>query len=119
MPLPDGKKPKRFIDFQNDVAVSDGRTIDEDGQCHEWVGNTVDLEAANWTNTIGASELASVWTDPDFDPTRRAVYYARVLENPVCRWSTHDALRIGAELSPYVPATIRERAWTSPIWYTP
>ena len=63
--------------------------------------------------------MAATWTDPAFDPSLRAVYYVRVLENPVCRWSTYDAHRIKAELSSYVPATIKERAWTSPIWYTP
>lgn len=82
-------------------------------------GSGVDLSTCALTGEGGDAELSTTWTDPDFDPSKRAVYYARVLENPVCRWSTHDALKIGAERSPYVPATIRERAWTSPIWFTP
>ena len=82
-------------------------------------GAGVDLEHCKLTGEAGDAELATTWTDPDFDPSLRAVYYARVLENPVCRWSTHDAHRIGVPRSPHVPATIRERAWTSPIWYTP
>lgn len=65
-----------------DVAVSDGRTIDSDGRCKTPVGNTVDLQAATWTNTIGASELVSIWVDPDFDPKLKAFYYVRILEIP-------------------------------------
>ncbi|MHC4552794.1 MAG: DUF3604 domain-containing protein [Planctomycetota bacterium] len=80
-----------------DVAVSDGRKIDENSRCKTPVGNTVDLEAANWTNTIGASELMSVWTDPDFDPSQRAFYYARVLEIPTPRWVLYDKVRLGAK----------------------
>jgi hypothetical protein len=73
-----------------DVAVSDGREIDAEGRCKTPVGNTVDIEAANWTNTIGASELATVWTDPDFDPKQKAFYYARVIEIPTPRWVLYD-----------------------------
>jgi hypothetical protein len=73
-----------------DVAVSDGRKIDKDGRCKTPVGNTVDIETANWTNTIGASELATVWTDPDFDPKQKAFYYARVIEIPTPRWVLYD-----------------------------
>jgi len=102
-----------------DVVCSDGAAPDPATRRCPDNGAGVDLSNCALTGDGGDAELATTWTDPDFDPTRRAVYYARVLENPVCRWSTHDALRIGAELSPYVPATIRERAWTSPIWYTP
>ena len=102
-----------------DVAVSDGRTINADGRCTTPVGNTVDLEAANWTNTIGASELLGVWSDPDFDPKERAFYYTRVLEIPTPRWVLYDMLRLGAELPENAKLVHQERAYTSPIWYTP
>ncbi len=102
-----------------DVAVSGGRTIGDDGRCRTPVGNTVDLEAANWINSIGASELATVWTDPDFDPSLRAFYYARVLEIPTPRWIVYDAFRYGIELPAEAVKIAQERAYTSPIWYTP
>ena len=99
--------------------MSDGREIGEDGRCRTPVGNSVDVEAANWVNTIGASELATVWTDPDFDPAERAFYYVRVLEIPTPRWLLYDKVRLGAELPPDAELTHQERAYTSPIWYTP
>jgi hypothetical protein len=102
-----------------DVAVSDGRKIDKDGRCKTPVGNTVDIEAANWTNTIGASELATVWTDPDFDPGQKAFYYARVIEIPTPRWVLYDKVRLGAEIPKEAKLIHQERAYTSPIWYTP
>jgi hypothetical protein len=102
-----------------DVAVSDGRKIDKDGRCKKPVGNTVDLEAANWTNTIGASELMTVWTDPDFDPKEKAFYYARVIEIPTPRWVLYDKVRLGAKIPKEATLTHQERAYTSPIWYTP
>jgi hypothetical protein len=102
-----------------DVAVSDGRKIGTDGRCKTPVGNTVDLEAANWTNTIGASELAAVWTDPDFDADEKAFYYARVLEIPTPRWVLYDKVRLGAEIPKEAKLIHQERAYTSPIWYTP
>jgi hypothetical protein len=102
-----------------DVAVSDGRKIDSDGRCKKAVGNTVDLEMANWTNTIGASELGSVWTDPDFDPAERAFYYARVIEIPTPRWIVYDAYRYNIDIPEGATTTGQERAYTSPIWYTP
>ena len=102
-----------------DVAVSDGRTIGADGRCRTPVGNTVDAETANFTNTIGASELAKVWTDPDFDPTQKAFYYARVIEIPTPRWSTIEAFRFGIPIPEGAPVSTQERAYTSPIWYTP
>lgn len=101
-----------------DVAWSDGREMGSDGKLPP-VGNTVDLTTAEYSNTIGDTELSTVWTDPDFDPSQMAFYYARVLEIPTPRWSTYDAVRSGLPLLDDVPATIRERAWTSPIWYTP
>lgn len=102
-----------------DVAVSDGRKIDKHGRCKTPVGNTVDLEAANWTNTIGASELATVWRDPDFDPNQEAFYYARVIEIPTPRWVLYDKVRLGAKLPEGTKLTHQERAYTSPIWYNP
>ena len=102
-----------------DAAVSDGRTIDADGRARTPVGNTVDLEAASWTNTIGDSELATVWTDPDFDPEEPSFYYARVLEIPTPRWVLYDRVRLGAELPDDAELVGQERAYTSPIWYTP
>jgi hypothetical protein len=102
-----------------DVAVSDDRKIDSDGRCKTPVGNTVDLEAANWTNTIGASELASVWTDPDFDPSEKAFYYARILEIPTPRWVLYDKVRLGARIPEEAKLVHQERGYTSPIWYTP
>jgi hypothetical protein len=83
------------------------------------VGNTVDVANANWTNTIGAAELGVVWTDPDFDAKQKAFYYARVLEIPTPRWSTYDAFRFGVDLPEGIPTSTQERAYTSPIWYTP
>ena len=83
------------------------------------VGNTVDIEAANWINSIGAAELGTVWTDPDFDASQPAIYYARVIEIPTPRWIVYDALRFGIDLPEGAETTHQERAYTSPIWYTP
>ena len=102
-----------------DAAVSDGRTIGADGRCRTPVGNTVDARTANFTNTIGDSELAKVWTDPDFDPNQKAFYYARVIEIPTPRWSTIEAFRFGVPIPEGAPVSTQERAYTSPIWYTP
>ena len=100
------------------VSWSAGRELDADGKLPP-VGNTVDIEAANWMNTIGASELATVWTDPDFDPEESAFYYARVIEIPTPRWVLYDKVRLGAEIPPEAALTLQERAYTSPIWYSP
>jgi len=83
------------------------------------VGNTVDIKTATFTNTIGAPELVGEWSDPSFDPQASATYYARVLEIPTPRWSTYWAARLNLPPNPGVPATVQQRAWTSPIWYTP
>ncbi|UCH74777.1 MAG: DUF3604 domain-containing protein [Rhodospirillales bacterium] len=101
-----------------DVAWSGDRKPGADGKLPA-VGNTVDVANANWTNTIGASELGTVWTDPDFDPKQKAFYYVRVLEIPTPRWTTYDAFRYGIDLPEGVPATTQERAYTAPIWFTP
>jgi len=83
------------------------------------VGNTVDVANANWTNTIGDPELITLWRDPDFDPTQRAFYYARILEIPTPRWTAYDAKYFHVQAPPEVPMSLQERAYTSPIWYTP
>jgi hypothetical protein len=101
-----------------DVSWSAGREPDANGMLPP-VGNTVDIENANWANTIGASELATVWTDPDFDPDQPAFYYARVLEIPTPRWIVYDAFRFGVDIPENAETTHQERAYTSPIWYTP
>ncbi|MGB5815964.1 MAG: DUF3604 domain-containing protein, partial [Thermoanaerobaculia bacterium] len=117
---------KGWLDAQNelheriyDVAVSAGRTVGADGRCKQPVGNTVDIPTATFTNSIGEVVLASHWTDPDFDPAEHAFYYVRVLEIPTPRWTTYDAAFFGIPLPDTVPATIQDRAYTSPIWYTP
>ncbi len=101
-----------------DVAWSGQRQPGADGKLPP-VGNTVDLETATYRNSIGSAQLATVWQDPEFDPTMAALYYARVMEIPTPRWSTYDAVRAGLPLLEDVAATIQERAWSSPIWYTP
>ena len=101
-----------------DVAWSGERVLDKKGKLPA-VGNTVDAATASWTNTIGAAELSTVWTDPDFDAKQKAFYYARVLEIPTPRWSTYDAFRFGIDLPEGAPVSTQERAYTSPIWYTP
>jgi hypothetical protein len=101
-----------------DVAWSGDRVPGADGKVPS-VGNTVDVANATWTNSIGAPELIQVWKDPDFDPLVRAVYYGRLLEIPTPRWTTYDAKYYGVALPPEVPAFLQERAYTSPIWYTP
>jgi hypothetical protein len=101
-----------------DVAWSGDRKLNGSGQLPP-VGNTVDLKRANWSNTIGAAELGAVWSDPDFDPKQRAFYYARVIEIPTPRWLVYDAFRYGVDLPADAATTLQERAYTSPIWYTP
>ncbi|WKK67429.1 DUF3604 domain-containing protein [Lutimonas zeaxanthinifaciens] len=103
-----------------DVVWSDmdQRKADKDGKIPD-VGNTVDVANATWSNTIGRAELISVWKDPDFDPKQSAFYYARVIEIPTPRWTAYDAKRFGVEMPKESPMTTTERAYTSPIWYTP
>ncbi|WP_425043171.1 DUF3604 domain-containing protein [Primorskyibacter sp. S87] len=101
-----------------DVAWSEGREPDANGKLPP-VGNTVDLEAAGYTNTIGAPELLTIWTDPDFDPLQHAFYYARVLEIPTPRWVVYDRLRLGVDIPEGATLVGQERAYTSPIWYAP
>ncbi len=101
-----------------DVAWSDNREPDERGKIAA-VGSTVDLSIPSYTNTIGAPELGAVWTDPDFVPTQSAFYYARVIEIPTPRWTAYDAVKFDLDLPPEVPLILQERAYTSPIWYTP
>ena len=102
-----------------DVALSGDRTVGADGKAPP-VGNTVDIATGKWTNDIGDAELAVAWTDPDFDPAKRAFYYVRVLEIPTPRNTLLDAIALGIDVSETGrPATIQERAYSSPIWYTP
>jgi hypothetical protein len=112
---------KRGYGFEKiyDVAWSEDRKPDEKSGKLPPVGNTVDIKKATYTNTIGDTQLSAVWTDPDFDPSQHAFYYVRVIEIPTPRWSTYDAATLGVEPPKEVPATIQERAWSSPIWYTP
>lgn len=83
------------------------------------VGDTVDLTRATYANSIGAPSLASVWTDPEFDPAMRAFYYVRVLEIPTPNWVSYDAVKYHLTLTPDIPRKQQERAYTSAIWYTP
>ena len=101
-----------------DVTWSGERKPGADGKLPA-VGNTVDVENATWTNTIGSPELIAVWTDPDFDPSQSAFYYTRVIEIPTPRWTAYEAKRFGIEMPDNVPMVTQERAYTSPIWYTP
>ena len=102
----------------HDVAWSDDRKPGVDGKL-PLVGNTVNVKKATWRNSIGSPELITVWTDPDFDAEQSAFYYARVIEIPTPRWTAYEAQRYGIEMAPDVPMTTQERAYTSPIWYTP
>jgi hypothetical protein len=101
-----------------DVVWSGERKPGTDGVLPP-VGNTVDVTNATWTNSIGAPELITAWEDPDFDPALPAFYYARVLQIPTPRWTAYDAKRFKIKMSDEVPMVIQERAYTSPIWYSP
>ncbi len=110
----DGNTQERVYD----VVWSGDRSPGSDGKLPS-VGNTVDAATANFTNTIGSSELGTVWTDPDFDASQAAFYYARVIEIPTPRWSTYDAVRFWVPIPEGAPVSTQERGYTSPIWYTP
>jgi len=111
-----GERQERVYDVA--WGDADKRQPGADGKLPP-VGNTVDVKQATWTNTIGDPELIGVWTDPDFDPNLRAVYYARVIEIPTPRWTAYDAKKFGIDMPEKVPMITTERAYTSPIWYTP
>ena len=110
----DGSVDERIIN----IVWSGERQPDVAGELPA-VGNTVNLETAMFTNDIGSPVLEGSWTDDGFDPEQHAFYYARALEIPTPRWTTYDAVNNGLPLLTDVPSTVQERAWTSPIWYTP
>ena len=109
-----GERQERIYD----VACAD-RGINKEGRCEKPIGNTVDEANATYLNNIGDAELRAVWTDPDFNPKHRAVYYARVLEIPTPTWQAYDAQFYGVKMPEQVPLSHQERAYTSPIWYSP
>jgi hypothetical protein len=109
----DGSTEERIYD----VACSDNRSIEN--RCNEAVGSTVDVADASYTNSIGEAMFMAHWEDPDFDPSQSAFYYVRVIEIPTPRWTAYDAKRFGITMPPEVPMTVQDRAYTSPIWYTP
>jgi hypothetical protein len=111
----DGETEERIYD----VAVSDGREIGSDGRARTPVGSTVDIADASYTNSIGDVMFMAHWRDPDFDPDQRAFYYVRVIEIPTPRWTAYDAKRFGITMPDEIPMTVTDRAYTSPIWYTP
>ena len=102
-----------------DVALSDGRKVDPKTGQAPAVGSTVDVANATYSNSIGAPELATVWSDPDFDPAQSAFYYVRVLEIPKPRWTAYDAKYFRLKLPAEVRTTVQDRAYSSPIWYHP
>jgi uncharacterized protein (TIGR03000 family) len=102
-----------------DIAWSGDRKPDPKTGNVPPVGNTVDVKNATWTNTIGAPVLTGFWQDPDFDPALLAFYYVRVIEIPTPTWQAYDAKRFGVKMPDYVPMTVTNRAYTSPIWYSP
>jgi len=110
-----GKAKERIFD----IAVSDGREIDSDGRCKTPVGDTVNVEDASFANTIGDAVLAAYWQDPEFDPSQSAFYYVRVLEIPTPTWIAYDEKIFGTRAPDAALRKSQERAYTSPIWYTP
>ena len=102
-----------------DIAVSDDRIIGSDGRARESVGSTVDIANATYTNTIGDALMMANWVDPQFNPNEKAFYYVRVIEIPTPRWTAYDAKRFGVTMPEEVRMTVTDRAYTSPIWYTP
>ena len=110
-----GKSQERIFD----VAVSGGRKIGKDGRCKESVGNTVDVPNATYSNSIGAPVLSAYWKDPAFDAKQRAFYYVRAIQIPSPRWTAYDQKRYGIKMDAKVPMIVTDRAYTSPVWYTP
>jgi hypothetical protein len=102
-----------------DVACSDGGGVDPTTHRCPDNGAGVNLEDCSISDDVGSAQLSAFWVDPDFDRSERAFYYVRVIENPTCRWSTWDALRLGIQPPDFVASTIQERAISSPIWYAP
>ena len=113
--LEDGEHKEKVYD----VACSDGLIVNSSNYRCPNNGAKVNIETCSIPEKIGASELKSFWKDPDFLEDQKAFYYIRVLENPVCRWSTWDSIRAGVKPRSDIPSTIQERAWTSPIWFEP
>ena len=111
--LDDGEMKEKIYN----VAVSDKREIRKDGSV-EPLKATVNLETGDFDGTMGSAELITIWKDPDFDPSQKAFYYARVLQLPTARWTLYDEIRENVKYPESVPKSIVERAWTSPIWYT-
>lgn len=111
----DGKTHEKI----HNVALSDGRQVESETGKAPSVGSSVDVERASFTNSIGAAELATVWHDPDFNPDEPAFYYVRVLEIPTPRWTTYDARYFQIQAPEDAPMTVQDRAYSSPIWYTP
>ena len=112
----DGKSYEKIYDVA--WGDADRRKLDNKGKLTP-VGDTVNVPEATWTDTIGDPNLQTVWTDPDFDPAQASFYYVRVIEIPTPRWTAYDQKRFGIKMSAEVPMKHQERAWTSPIWYTP
>ena len=117
---------KGWLDAKNevhervfDIAVSGGRQIDTDGRCKESVGNTVDVPNATYKNTIGSALLGAYWKDPEFDAKQRAFYYVRVIQIPSPRWTAYDCKRYGIKMPKEVPMIVTDRAYSSPVWFTP
>jgi len=102
-----------------DVICADGLEVDPNTRRCPDNGASVDTTSCEAQGETGAAQLMAAWRDEDFDATQGAFYYVRAIQNPTCRWSTYDAIRLGTPPDPRVPATIRERAWSSPIWIDP
>ena len=100
------------------VSLSDGRVVNDDGTVPD-NGATVDLKTGEWSKDKGAEELFIVWQDEEFDPEARAFYYVRVIEIPTASWQLWDQIRYGTQYPDHISMTVRERAWSSPIWYSP